>query len=95
MRRAVRALWCLRVSCRLETATVSMSRRKSLIFEIPTDRTVLKRAGWVRLRRAVVEPVGPSRRVRVTVCPHAKHADDGPVGVLSPLAHAIEIVVGQ
>ena len=62
---------------------------------VPTNRPIVKRAGQIRLRRAVVELVGLSRRVRVTVRPNAKHTDDGPVGVLSPLAHAIEVVVGQ
>jgi hypothetical protein len=66
-----------------------------LIFEIPTDRTILKRAGRVRLRRTVVELVGPPGGVCVTVGPHAEHADDGPVEELLSLVHAIEVVIGR
>nr|WP_206538429.1 hypothetical protein [Natronorubrum sulfidifaciens] len=56
------------------------------------NRPIVKRAGRVRLHRAIVELVGPPRQVRVTVCPYAKHTDNGPVGILPPLAHTIEII---
>ena len=62
---------------------------------IPTNRPIVKRAGRIRLRRPVMEPLGPSRRVRVTVRPLAKRPDAGPVGILSPLVHAIEVLVGK
>src|SRR6056297_3209954 len=62
---------------------------------VPTNRSIGKRAGLVRLRRTIVELVGPARRVRVTVCSHTEYTDDGPIRVFSPLTHAIDVVVGQ